>query len=222
MRYRPYQSYKPTGIDWLGDTPSHWRIDRLKRSVVSCNSGVWGDEPDGVNDIRCVRVTDFNRTALCVASTDLTWRSIPPDQRRGRVLLKGDLLIEKSGGGNQQPVGAVMCYDHCDEAVCSNFIARMTTAECFDSRYLAYLHSIYHSRVNTRSMQNEPDSESRLEAYLSECVAASHHLSSNELISSFLDRKTTSIDALLSRKQLLIELPRRSAGSHQPGCHQRT
>ena len=25
----PYPSYKPSGVDWLGDTPAHWVVRRI-------------------------------------------------------------------------------------------------------------------------------------------------------------------------------------------------
>ena len=30
---KPYPSYKPSGIEWLGDIPAHWEVRRLKFSV---------------------------------------------------------------------------------------------------------------------------------------------------------------------------------------------
>ena len=29
MKWRPYPTYKPSGVDWLGDVPEHWEIWRL-------------------------------------------------------------------------------------------------------------------------------------------------------------------------------------------------
>lgn len=28
-----YDSYKPSGIDWIGDIPSHWNVTRLKHLI---------------------------------------------------------------------------------------------------------------------------------------------------------------------------------------------
>ena len=27
---QPYQTYKPSGIEWLEDVPTHWEVRRLK------------------------------------------------------------------------------------------------------------------------------------------------------------------------------------------------
>ena len=28
-KYQPYPTYKPSGIEWLGDAPAHWEVRRL-------------------------------------------------------------------------------------------------------------------------------------------------------------------------------------------------
>ena len=65
-----------------------------------------------------------------------TLRYIPQQQQEKFILNSGELLIEKSGGGDQQPVGVVMLYDLRDRAVCSNFIARMRVKSNNNSIFL--------------------------------------------------------------------------------------
>lgn len=145
---------KPSGVAWLGDVPTGWTVDRLKWTTDGLRNGTWGSEPDGENDITCVRVADFDRIGFSVRIEEPTTRAVLPNERRGRMLHRGDLLIEKSGGGNLQPVGVVVQFDHDESAVCSNFIARVLVPPRFDSRYLAYLHAhLYAGRVNTRSIK---------------------------------------------------------------------
>ena len=47
----PSPCLKPSGVEWLGEVPEHWDVTRLKWSVFGSVNGVWGDEPDGENDI---------------------------------------------------------------------------------------------------------------------------------------------------------------------------
>ena len=125
-----YPAYRDSGVDWLGKIPARWTLIRLARTISACQNGIWGDEPGGGgNDIICVRVADFDRIRFRVDLSSPTFRSIPPSQRAGRELVQGDLLLEKSGGGELQPVGAVVLYDKAEPAVSSNFIARMPVTE---------------------------------------------------------------------------------------------
>lgn len=130
--WTPYPEYQESGIGWLGRVPVGWTIDRLKWTTAGSRNGIWGNEPDGENDIICVRVADFDRTGLSVRIEEPTMRAVLPNERRGRVLQRGDLLIEKSGGGDLQPVGVVVQFEHDESAVCSNFVARVLVPPQFD------------------------------------------------------------------------------------------
>ena len=35
---RPYDDYKPSGVEWLGDAPAHWEVRRLKYVLHECDS----------------------------------------------------------------------------------------------------------------------------------------------------------------------------------------
>ena len=39
MKYKQYQKYKDSGIEWIGEIPEHWEVRKLKH-VGSLNSGV--------------------------------------------------------------------------------------------------------------------------------------------------------------------------------------
>ena len=105
-----YASYKASGVAWLGDVPSHWVGKRLRDCVEGCSNGVWGDESDGGDDdIPVIRVADFDRESRQVVEYE-TVRKVDCSQRESRALIPGDMLIEKSGGGEQQPVGMVVSY----------------------------------------------------------------------------------------------------------------
>lgn len=137
-RFPPYPDYRNSGAEWLQRIPAHWQVGRLKRTVETCQNGIWGDEPAGdSNDIACVRVADFDRVGRRVRKDHRTMRSVRPQERSGRLLRAGNLLLEKSGGGDLQPVGVVVSYDLPESAVCSNFVSRITVAKGFDSASFA-------------------------------------------------------------------------------------
>jgi type I restriction enzyme S subunit len=154
-----------------------------------------------------VRVADFDRVSFRVDIADPTLRSIEPGVVAARGLHSGDLLLEKSGGGENQPVGAVVLYDHTVQAVCSNFMARVTVAEGHQARFLTYLHAaLYAFRVNTRHIKQSTGIQNLDSAsYLSESTGLPPE-PEQSAIAAFLDRETARIDALVAKKERLIEL----------------
>lgn len=210
MKFDPYQKYKPSEMDWLNSVPEHWSVFPLKRSVQAVKGGVWGEEPQGDdNDLVCIRVADFDRVKLIVCTDRLTVRNISPSEKNGRALAFGDLLLEKSGGGENQPVGCVVRYEQSIPAVCSNFIARLSPSEGARSSYFKYVHTVAYSlRLTVRSI-NQTSGIQNLDTdkYLAERVPYPPVHEQLE-IASFLDRETAKIDTLISKQEKLIELLR--------------
>ena len=206
----------------LDNIPKHWEVQRLGTSVKSENNGVWGDDPDGTNDIVCIRVADFDRSSNRIRTDKLTLRSVKPSERSGRLLRKGDLLLEKSGGGEQQPVGALVMYNHDFEAVCSNFVARLVVREGYDPTYLTYLHrTLYATGVNKRSIKQTTGIQNiDSSSYLSERVGIPP-IKEQAAIVRYLDNADQQIQAYIDAKQRRIALLEeyRQAIIHQAVTH---
>ena len=202
-----YDTYKDSGVEWLGDIPHDWKLISLKRTIVGCVNGLWGKDPNSTNDIIVLRVADFERNKLKINDKKLTVRSIPLKDRCWRLLKKGDLLIEKSGGGDKTLVGCVVLFDKDYDAITSNFVAKMTPKDKFDARFLCYLFSaLYSSDVNYRSIKQTTGIQNLdSDAYLSE-VAAFPLWRTQVAIANFLDQKTTQIDEAIAIKEKQIAL----------------
>ena len=198
---------KETGIPWYGKMPSHWEEKRLRDCIESCVAGAWGEDPLGdENDIPVIRVADFNREQKVVNSFD-TIRNIDPKQKASRELKRGELLIEKSGGGEQTPVGSVVLYDGEPGAISSNFVARLRLKKGLSPKYFVYLHSyLWDSRVTHISIKQTTGIQNLdTTAYLSEkCFVPP--LDEQENITSYLDAETARIDDLIAQKISEIEL----------------
>jgi len=133
----------PSGIDWLGRVPSHWECRRIRSVIASSTSGVWGSDPTESNvdeHITCLRVADFEMNSLRIRTDKLTQRAIPASARMPRLLQQGDILMEKSGGGDAAPVGRVVLFDLNLPAVTSNFVTRIRPdSRLVEPRFLLYV-----------------------------------------------------------------------------------
>lgn len=112
----------------------------LKRLLLDERIGIWGDEP-GENelDVTVARVADFNRLTFTLDDAT-TIRSVTRNQFKSRKVSKGDLLLERSGGGEKSPVGcAVYVTNDIEYLVSSNFVSRLRPAPNVSGRYLSFL-----------------------------------------------------------------------------------
>ena len=170
-------------------------------------NGTWGEEPNGVDDLMCVRVADFDRTRFVVVDAPPTLRAIGKEERSNRLLRQGDLLIEKSGGGYNQPVGCVVDFNHTFDAVCSNFIGRIAVAPGMWSRYWTYVHAtLYSSRLNVPAIKQTTGIQNLdTDAYFNQRVPFPP-LPQQRAIADYLDRETVRLDALVAAKERVLGL----------------
>lgn len=181
-------------------------LPRLKWAFESCKNGAWGEEPDGEIDAVCIRAADFNSDLGQLLPGERTLRAIDNDTYRKVGLRPGDLVIEKSGGGEKQLVGRAVVYNGNDRAVCSNFLARCRPSELVTSEYLNYLMlAIYKARGTYPHIKQTTGIQNLDMASFLNTRVAFPHLDTQKRIAAFLDEKTAQIDALIEKKQTLLE-----------------
>ena len=129
-----------------------WNELRLRRVVQSIIGGAWGKEPgEGEVEAICIRGADFDMAYLSVENSKAPIRGFTRKEFLDRELRAGDLLIEKSGGGDLQPVGRVVRWCGGEPAVPTNFAARLRPAENMDSQYLAFVFRAVYETGRTRA-----------------------------------------------------------------------
>lgn len=87
---------KPSGVEWLGEIPTHWKVMRLRylikrKLTYGANSAAEYTNPDWP---RYLRITDFNRNG---ALKNNTFRSLPPEMAKDHLVRPEDILLARSG-----------------------------------------------------------------------------------------------------------------------------
>jgi type I restriction enzyme S subunit len=189
-----------TADSWVVGTPSHWTRGRLKDMIGSVANGVWGNDPVGDGtDVRCVRAADFDRTRQRVRIEHAPLRSIDRKALIQHTLRPGELVLEKSGGGEKQPVGMAVLFDSSEPAVCSNFCARLVPANTVEPRYLAYTLAAAYGQGLTQISIKQTTGIQNLdaEAFLSSSWAYPQR-DEQRRIANFLDAETARVDNLIA------------------------
>ena len=132
-----------------------WKTEKLSNLLAVSIGGIWGEEAGIAEiDVSVVRVTELKAHGRIDPSSAVT-RSVTLKQLASRELQDGDLLLEKSGGGPNSPVGRVgYFFQEGKRTVCSNFMQLMRP----DStkvlpKYLFYFLDGFHSTGGTIPMQ---------------------------------------------------------------------
>lgn len=89
----------------LGDIPADWDAKPLRNLIAEHFAGDWGDD-EGEQAVAVMRSTNFTNDGQLDFS-DVATRYFPKDKAEQFGLRQGDLLVERSGGGPEQPVGRI-------------------------------------------------------------------------------------------------------------------
>ena len=187
----------------------NWDEVPLKFLFSKRAGGSWGTDPDLEDKgVICLRAADFITHELRHSIHDLTRRKYENHEIASKQLRKGDLILEKSGGGEKQPVGRVISFELDEVALCSNFLELLRPRQAFlYSRFGTYLfYSLWSTRAVLKYIKQTTGIQNLdAEEYLSQIVEIPP-LSQQRQIADYLDRATQKIDALIAAKKRLLEL----------------
>jgi type I restriction enzyme S subunit len=213
-RFQRYPSFKESGVEWLGQVPAHWEVRRLKRIASVQLSNVDKKSAVGEMPVKLCNYVDVYYHDVIDAKLDFMEATATPEQVRRFSLRGGDVLITKdSESWTDIAVSAVvaselpnvLCGYHlalvrpsrnaCDGA----FIARAFAADGI--RHQFHVEATGITRFGLSS------------GAICDAVFGIPPLDEQRSIAAFLDRETARIDALVTKKERLIEssCSRRSA-----------
>jgi type I restriction enzyme S subunit len=152
---------------------SDWKTEKIKHLVVTIESGIWGENPLGdSNDIKCLRVADFDYSNLSFSTVETVRNNEKLPEKK--VLRNGDILMEKSGGGEKTPVGRAILFNSKERMVCANFIdvVRVNKDKVVPDFLLFYLAVLYSRRINTKYIkQNTGIQNMDVKSYFDEPIS---------------------------------------------------
>ena len=137
---------------------SKWEMVRLSDVVAETITGEWGAEcVDGEKSVKVLRTTNFTNLGV-VSYNRVVVRSIPASKVDKKKLERFDIILEKSGGSDNQPVGRVVFFDNRTDEIylCNNFtqILRVDQNIAFPKYVFRYLYHL-HQNGTTELLQNK-------------------------------------------------------------------
>ena len=197
-RFRRYPDYRDSGVEWLGEIPAHWEIRRADRRLTSLKHPVVPSEIRG-QDVFHYSIPNVQQFGSGVIEPTATIDSSKTAIDRP-VLLVSKLNPRKGTLALAKPHPALMTL------ASSEFIV-MEPKGCV-LEFARYFYRSEHVRLAlsarvesaTRSHQRcSPDDISKL-------PVSWPSKPEQTTIATFLDRETAKIDALVEKKERLIEL----------------
>ena len=115
-------------------------IESLLQETIS---GEWGTDCSDDSGTKVIRTTNFTNEGV-LDLTGVVVRTIDAKKVEKKQLKKGDIILEKSGGTKDNPVGRLVYFEEDGVFLANNFTQVLRPAEDINSRYLfAALYYLY-------------------------------------------------------------------------------
>lgn len=117
-------------------------------------NGLWTGKKPPFKIVTVIRNTNFTDSGK-IDYSNVAVLEVEKKQFDQRKLIKGDIVIERSGGGPKQPVGRVVYFDKDDgDFSFSNFTSRIRVInDEFDTIFVFYFLMYFYEAGNTFEMQ---------------------------------------------------------------------
>jgi type I restriction enzyme, S subunit len=200
-RFNPYSEYTDSGVEWLGAIPPHWGWQRLRHACRKITDGSHYSPPVVTDGWPYVTVRDLVEGAVDV---DNAARISEDDfcalERSGCRPKIGDVLFSKDGS-----VGKVALVERADFVVLSS-LAILRPGPNIQGSFLAYFLSSVPGVSQIASRFAGAALRRITLDVIVDLIASLPPRDEQRAITDFLDRETGKIDALIAKKEQLIEL----------------
>jgi type I restriction enzyme, S subunit len=199
-RFKPYPTYKDSGVEWLGEIPAHWEGVSLKR-ISWIRYGLGQPPAEAMQGLPLLRATNISSGRILGAGMMYVGPGdVPPS--RDAILSPGEIIVVRSGAYTgdsaivpEEYTGSVVGYD------------LVVTVHRGFPPFVAWqllspvVRDLQFSFYSLRAAQPHLNAEQ-----LGSAIVVSPPIEEQRTIAAFLHRETTKIDALVSKKERLIEL----------------
>lgn len=209
MSFPKYESYKASGVEWLGEVPEHWELKRIshliRQSFDGMKIGPFGSQLTSqmLSDVgfkvygqENVIANDFNRGERFISEDkfrELKVYEIKPE----------DILVTMMGTSGR----CAIAPNDIKVGIMDSHLLRMRVTDVISPKFLRLLidESVYVA-YQVRVLGKGSIMHGLNSSIVKELLIAVPPVSEQKKLLTFLDRETAKIDALIAEQQRLIEL----------------
>lgn len=206
MKRPRYPKYRPSGIEWIGEIPEAWGVVRLRDAVTKIGSGKTprgGAETYLSKGVRLLRSQNIHFDGLRLDDVAYIHPSIDAEMANTRVRA-GDVLLNITGAS----IGrcAVASRDIEPANVNQHVCIIRPRAKVLHTSYLNFSLQSASGQSQIRAYEDGISREGLNFADVGKLrFAVPREVDEQESVSRFLDAKTAEIDALIAKKEQLVE-----------------
>ena len=204
-KYKPYSSYKDSGVEWLGEIPEHWDVKKLKHIAYAKPSNIDKKSKEGEGDVLLCNYTDVYYNDFITNEIEFMKATATDEQIRKFTLHADDVIITKDSEGPEDIAIATCVKEVQDNLVCGYHLTHIRPTGC-NGRYLfrAFNSNGIHDQFKI--------SANGITRYgigiygIDNALFVVPPLQEQKTIANYLDSATAKIDTLIEKQTKLIAL----------------
>ena len=204
-----YPSYKDSGVEWIGEIPSHWECKRLQHISEIENSGVWGEDESFEDSITLPIPTTGQLTIEGNWIYDkMSKRHLTISELQNYRCKEGDIVVVKSSGSSTNIITGKCGYINSTDSGkfgFGNFLMRVRPKNLHSKLTYYFLQSNLTKQRIERMVSSTTYPNLKIDEYV-KSILFIPPLPEQSQIVSFLDTKTQKIDDLIQKTEKKIEL----------------
>lgn len=192
-------SLKPSGIDYLGDIPSHWEIKKLK-FVANFNQNTLPEDTDGQFELKYIDIGNVSSVDGIKEIQYFNFSNAP--SRARRIVKYGDIIVSTVRTYLRAITSIKEDYDNCicstgfavitpKDNVQQDFVVYAIENESFIAQIIANSQGISYPAINVSQLEN--------------LKLAFPSIKKQKEIVDFLKIKLLEIDSTINKKQNIIQ-----------------
>lgn len=193
IKYKRYERYKDSGVEWIGEIPEHWEVCGFTKYISSIID-YRGKTPEKVDEgVFLVTAKNIKNGRIDYSLSQEYVKSEEYEQimRRGLPEI-GDVVFT-----TEAPLGEVANVDRTDVAFAQRVIKFRGKVEKLDNYYLKYWIMSHGFQHDLQSYATGSTATGIKASKLSKLIILLPRLEEQKAIVNFLDQKTAEIDDLI-------------------------
>jgi type I restriction enzyme, S subunit len=128
--------FRKSGIDWLGEIPSHWETKKLKYLANCFPSNIDKHSRDNEKLVRLCNYTDVYKNDYITDGMDLMCATATAEQIEKFTLLQGDVVITKDSETANDIAVPAFVKEKLNNVVCGYHLSVLRPKQSIDGEYL--------------------------------------------------------------------------------------
>lgn len=212
MVFPTHKEYIDSNSPWLGDIPAHWATKKLKFLALVQPSNVDKKTVEGEEPVLLCNYTDVYKNEYIDGSLNFMEATANKEEIRKFSVEIGDVIVTKDSEDRNDIAIPASASENVKNLVCGYHLTQIKP-KYLDGRFLLRLFQSKGFNAQFIVAANGVTRFGLPQYAIANAVSPVPPIEEQKAIARFLDHKTTQIDALIAKKQSLLEKLAEQRGS---------